>query len=71
MRVSGQRHASATVLPPREGPLIPIVQEAGWTSEPVWKQKRKAKTVPLHDRKALGGEEVELLLFLDLGSRWV
>jgi hypothetical protein len=30
----------------------------------------KAKAVPLHATKAIGGEEVQLLLFLDFGSRW-
>jgi hypothetical protein len=30
----------------------------------------KAKAVPLHTMKGLGGEEVYLLLILDLGTRW-
>jgi hypothetical protein len=30
----------------------------------------KAKAVPLHVTKALGGEGVELLLIFDLGTRW-
>jgi hypothetical protein len=30
----------------------------------------KAKAVPLHATKTLGGEEVQLLLILDLGTRW-
>jgi hypothetical protein len=30
----------------------------------------KAKAVPLHATKALGGKKVYLLLFLDLGTRW-
>jgi hypothetical protein len=30
----------------------------------------KAIAVPLHATKALGGEEAELLLILDLGIRW-
>jgi hypothetical protein len=30
----------------------------------------KAKAVPLHAMQALGGEEVQLLLILDLGTRW-
>ena len=34
MRLGGQRHAPAA-LPTRERP-VPIVQEAGWASEPVW-----------------------------------
>ena len=35
MEVSGQHHAPATLPPERA--LLPIVQEAGWTSGPVWK----------------------------------
>jgi hypothetical protein len=34
-RVSGQRHAPAALYP-LKGPLVPIVQEAGWAPEPVW-----------------------------------
>jgi hypothetical protein len=34
MRVSGQRHAPATLYLP-----VPIVQEAGWAPEPVWTQR--------------------------------
>jgi hypothetical protein len=30
----------------------------------------KAKAVQLHTMEALGGEEVQLLLILDLGTRW-
>jgi hypothetical protein len=30
----------------------------------------KSKAVPLHAMEALGGEEIELLLILDLGTRW-
>jgi hypothetical protein len=30
----------------------------------------KAKAVPIHAMKALGGEEIQLLLILDLGTRW-
>jgi hypothetical protein len=26
-------------LPPRKGPPVPIVQEAGWAPEPVWTQR--------------------------------
>jgi hypothetical protein len=36
--VSGQRHAPAALLPP-----VPIVQEAGWDSEPVWTQRLEEK----------------------------
>jgi hypothetical protein len=34
MGVGGQHHAPAA-LPPGKDP-VPIVQEAGWASEPVW-----------------------------------
>jgi hypothetical protein len=30
----------------------------------------KAKAVPLHSMKALGGEEIQLLFVLDLSTRW-
>jgi hypothetical protein len=30
-------------LPPRKGPPVPIVQEAGWAPEPVWTQKLEEK----------------------------
>jgi hypothetical protein len=31
---------------------------------------KKGKSVPLHAMEALGGDEVQLLLILDLGTRW-
>ena len=34
MGVGGQRHAPAAFPPWRD--TVPILQEAGWTSEPVW-----------------------------------
>ena len=34
MGVGGQRHAPATFTPVKD--LVPIVQEVGWVSEPVW-----------------------------------
>jgi hypothetical protein len=37
---SGQRHAPAALYP-REGPPVPIVQEAGWAPEPVWTEVRR------------------------------
>jgi hypothetical protein len=43
MRVSGQRHAPAALLPPGKGPPVPIVQEAGWASEPVWTHRLEEK----------------------------
>jgi hypothetical protein len=42
MRVSG-RHALATIYPPGKGPPVPIGQEAGWASEPVWTQEVRGK----------------------------
>jgi hypothetical protein len=40
MGVSGQRHA------PGKRPPVPIVQEAGWASEPVWTQRLEEKSFP-------------------------
>jgi hypothetical protein len=34
MGVGGQRHAPAAFTPGKDP--VPIVQEAGWASEPVW-----------------------------------
>jgi hypothetical protein len=31
-------------LPPGKGPSVPIVQEAGWASEPVWTQRIEEKS---------------------------
>jgi hypothetical protein len=31
-------------LPPEKGPPVPIVQEAGWTPEPVWTQRLEEKS---------------------------
>jgi len=47
MGVSGQHHAPAALLPPGKGPPVPIVQEAGWASEPVWTQDRGKILCPL------------------------
>jgi hypothetical protein len=33
------------------------------------KLKQKRKAIPLHDMVALGGEELWLLLIIDLGTR--
>jgi hypothetical protein len=44
MGVSGQPHATAALYPPEERtPPVPIVQEAGWTPEPVWTQRIEEK----------------------------
>jgi hypothetical protein len=38
-------------LPPGKGPPVPIVQEAGWASEPVWTQRLEGKSlVPAGNR---------------------
>jgi hypothetical protein len=34
-------------LPPRKGPPVPIVQEAGFTPEPVWTQRLEEKSFRL------------------------
>jgi hypothetical protein len=34
-------------LAPRKGPPVPIVQEAGWASEPVWTQRLEKKSFRL------------------------
>jgi hypothetical protein len=31
-------------LPPKKGPPVPIVQEAGWAPEPVWTQRLEEKS---------------------------
>jgi hypothetical protein len=41
--VSGQHHAPAALYP-RERTPVPIVQEAGWASEPVWTQRLEEKS---------------------------
>jgi hypothetical protein len=41
--MSGQRHAPAA-LNPGKGPPVPIVQAAGWASEPVWTQRLEEKS---------------------------
>jgi hypothetical protein len=38
---SASRHGRA--LLPGKGPLVPIVQEAGWAPEPVWTQRLEEK----------------------------
>jgi hypothetical protein len=46
MGVSDQRQAPAALLPP-----VPIVQETGWASEPVWTQRIEEKSfAPSGDR---------------------
>jgi hypothetical protein len=48
VEVSGQLHAPA-VLPTGKEPLVPIGQEVGWTSEPVWTIWRKENSSPYWD----------------------
>jgi hypothetical protein len=43
MGVIGQRHAPAALCPGERTP-VPIGQEAGWPSEPVWTQKLEEKS---------------------------
>jgi hypothetical protein len=51
MGVSDQRHDPAALLPPRKGPPVPIVQEAGWAPETVWTQRIEEKSfAPAGDR---------------------
>jgi hypothetical protein len=40
--VSRQHHSPAA--PPGIGPPVPIIQEAGWASEPVWTQRLEEKS---------------------------
>jgi hypothetical protein len=47
MGVSGQRHAPAALYPLGKGFPVPIVQEAGWVSEPVWSQRLEEKSFRL------------------------
>jgi hypothetical protein len=35
---------SGHALPPGKGPPVPIGQEAGWASEPVWTQRLEKKS---------------------------
>jgi hypothetical protein len=35
-------------LAPGKGPPVPIVQEAGWASEPVWTQRLEEKSFRLY-----------------------
>jgi hypothetical protein len=46
-RASGQRHAPGRALAPRKGPLVSIVQEAGWAPEQVWTQRLEEKSFRL------------------------
>jgi uncharacterized membrane protein len=45
--VNGQRQAPAALLPPGKGPPVPIGQEAGWATEPVWTQRLEEKSFRL------------------------
>jgi hypothetical protein len=53
MGVSGRSHAPAALYPRGKDPPppVPIVQEAGWASEPVWTERIKEKSLaPAGDR---------------------
>jgi hypothetical protein len=43
-RVSGQRHAPATIYPRGKEHPVPTGQEAGWAPEPVWTQSLEKKS---------------------------
>jgi hypothetical protein len=45
--VIDQRYALTALYPQGKGPLVPIVQEAGWASEPVWTQRLEEKSFRL------------------------
>jgi hypothetical protein len=47
MGVSGQRHASVALNPRGKDPPVPIVHEAGWDPEPVWRQRLEEKSFAL------------------------
>jgi hypothetical protein len=52
--VSGQHHAPGALYPRGKDPPVPIVQEAGWAPEPVWKQRLEEKSfVPAGDRTSI------------------
>jgi hypothetical protein len=44
MGVSRQRHDQAALYPRGKGPLVIILQEAGWAPEPVWTQRLEEKS---------------------------
>jgi hypothetical protein len=46
MEVSGQLHVPDALLPGKE-PLVPIWQEVGWASEPVWCGGEEKNSQPL------------------------
>jgi hypothetical protein len=48
LEVSGQLHALAA-LPPEKEPQVPIGQEDGWNSEPVWTIWRSENSWPHRD----------------------
>jgi hypothetical protein len=48
MEVSGQLHAPAAFHPWKD-PQVPIGQEVGWTSEPVWTIWRRKNSWPYRD----------------------
>jgi hypothetical protein len=70
MEVRGQRHAPAALNTRGKDTPVPIVQEAGWASELVWTQRVKKKQSRYTPWRRWGGQEVELILIHDLGTRW-
>jgi hypothetical protein len=50
----GSESCSGRALPPGKGPPVPIVQEAGWIPEPVWKQRLEEKSLaPAGDQTSI------------------
>jgi hypothetical protein len=51
----GERSASrpGRALPSGKGPAVPIVQEAGWAPESVWKQRLEDKSLSLNQGSKL------------------
>jgi hypothetical protein len=63
-------------LPPGKGPLVPIGQEAGWASEPVWIQRLEGKSyapVGVQTSIALSSENRVLIIISEpkLLEAWI
>jgi hypothetical protein len=56
-------------LPPGKGLLVPILQEAGWSPEPVWTQRIEEKSfAPAGDRTPIAQSVVKTLYCLHYPS---
>jgi hypothetical protein len=62
MKVSGQRHAPAALLPPWKGPPVFMAQEAGWVPERVWTQRLDEKSFRLSRGSNLNHPVVESIV---------